>query len=82
MLIAALNGKEPTVRFWCCYASGEMRARSAVSKLRKVALNDEGVCPGWWAVKDEAADAITIIQGGHPPDRVRVGESYALATGQ
>lgn len=72
MLIAALADVDPIVRFWACYALGSMRAWSALAVLRRVAVDDQAMCPGWWRVGEEAEDAIRMIEGGRPPERKRI----------
>ena len=69
VLVDALSDGSPSVRFWAAFALGSMRARAAVPALRHLATTDEAVCPGWWRVADEAADALVRIAGGTPPDR-------------
>ncbi len=71
---AALRGLEdpsPTVRFWCAFALGAMPCPSAIKALRKLARRDKAVCPGWWRVCDEAADAIALMEGRPVPERTR-----------
>lgn len=80
VLVAALDDESPVVRFWACYSLGSMRARSALRALRRIAHDDRTLCPGWWRVGEEAQDAITIINGGQPPQRERIGEDYPIAT--
>jgi HEAT repeat protein len=73
VLVDALSDASPTVRFWAAFALGGLRARAAVPALQQLATTDEAVCPGWWRVADEAADALAVIVGGPPPpDRHRV----------
>lgn len=62
-LVAGLSDSAPEVRFWSAFALGQMRAKSAASELRRVAENDEGYCPGWWRVADEASDALAYVEG-------------------
>ncbi|OGX05565.1 MAG: hypothetical protein A3G87_00345 [Omnitrophica bacterium RIFCSPLOWO2_12_FULL_50_11] len=69
VLIESLRDKSPEVRFWSAYALGSMRERRALPKLRKLAQSDKAICPGWWAIKDEAKAAIQVIRGGEWPDR-------------
>ena len=79
VLVGMLQDEHPTVRFWACYALGTMRARSALPALRRTARHDTALCRGWWRVSEEAEDAITVIAGGKPPERERVGKEYPLA---
>jgi HEAT repeat protein len=76
-LIPLLNGlrdPSPEIRFWTCYALGQMRAKDAQADLQRVMEEDEALCPGWWYVKDEASDAINHILNKPVPDRERVSE--------
>jgi len=73
VLLGALRDEAPEVRFWAAYALGAMRATAALDELRRVAESDGAMCPGWWLVKDEAADAAAIILGGNPPHRRPAG---------
>lgn len=68
-LIESLADKSPEVRFWSVFALGSMRERKALRALRKLAKSDKAVCPGWWAIKVEAKDAIQVIRGSEWPDR-------------
>jgi HEAT repeat protein len=70
-LVDALGDPSPTVRFWAASALGGMRARAATPALRRLAATDQAVCPGWWRVADEAADALVRITGGTLPERYR-----------
>lgn len=76
-LIGGLRDESPEIRFWCAYALGVMRAKAALEELRRVAATDTAMCPRWWRVADEAADAITSIEGGSPPERTPVGLASA-----
>lgn len=73
VLIDALRDPSPEVRFWSAYALGSMRARAALDELRRVATTDEAMCPRWWLLRDEAADAIAQILGQPWPERVPEG---------
>lgn len=57
------------VRFWCVYASGHLVAKALAGKLAELARSDDAVCPGTWAVKDEAADVLAFWEGGGWQDR-------------
>ena len=67
-----LADPSPTVRFWCAFALGAMRHTPAVPALARLARRDKVVCPGWWRVCDEAADAVAVIEGRLPPERTPV----------
>ena len=67
-LLDALDDPVAEVRFWACFALGHMRSRSALPALRRVAA-DTTLLPGWWAVGEEATNAIDWIEGREPPER-------------
>ncbi len=73
--IRGLDDPSPVVRFWCAFALGAMRYTSAMPALKELARRDKTVCPGWWRVCDEAADAIAVIEGRLPPERTRMARS-------
>ncbi len=70
-LLRALGDASPEVRFWACFAIGKYGVRRALPVLKALSEKDNTLVPGWWTVGEEAADAITIINGGERPDRVR-----------
>jgi hypothetical protein len=65
------------VRFWACYAAGTLRVRAALPKLRMLAHDDDAVCPQWWRVSEEAADAIEWIFGRETPTRTHLSMPVA-----
>jgi HEAT repeat protein len=72
---AALRGLDdpsPVVRFWCAFALGAMPYPRAIPALRKLARRDTAVCPGWWRVCDEAADAVAHMEGRPTPERTPI----------
>lgn len=69
VLISLLEDKSPEVRFWSIFALGSMKAKKALPKLRELVKTDKSICPGWWKIKDEAKDAIKVIEGGNWPCR-------------
>jgi len=74
----ALRGLEdhsPVVRFWCAFALGAMPHPPAIPALRRLARRDKAVCPGWWRVCDEAADAVAQMEGRPVPERTRTPQS-------
>jgi HEAT repeat protein len=73
-LIENLGDPSPTVRFWSCYAVGQMKLKNALSVLRELKENDHMVCPNWWYVSEEAADAIEWIKGRSGESRVPVND--------
>jgi HEAT repeat protein len=78
-LVDVLDDPSPTVRFWAAFALGTMRARTAVPALQRQSATDEAVCPGWWRVADEAADALVTIAGGVPQERHRTATTEAAS---
>ncbi len=71
-VLMGLRDKAVEVRFWACYAAGTLRMERALSTLRELAWNDFEVCPNWWRVSEEAADAIEWIFGQPTEDRVPI----------
>ena len=63
-LLDSLTDPSPTVRFWCCFALGCLRSARAVAPLEKLRDEDQALIPGWWYVREEAADALNSIAGG------------------
>jgi HEAT repeat protein len=71
-LLDSLSDSSPTVRFWCCFALGNLRSKRAIASLEHISRNDSAIAPGWWYVKEEAADALERIAGGAGEDRIPV----------
>jgi len=72
-VLQSLNDVSPEVRFWACYTAGTLRIRRALPQLRKLVSEDNAMCPNWWKVSDEAADAVEWIhRRQHIPDRNRI----------
>jgi HEAT repeat protein len=69
-ILRGLSDESTEVRFWACYAAGTLQVESALQKLRELSQTDFEVCPNWWRVSEEAADAIEWIHGGETPSRV------------
>lgn len=65
-----LGDESAEVRFWACYAAGTLGVKTALPKLRELAENDLAVCPNWWRVSEEAADAIEWMHGRETPSRL------------
>lgn len=70
-LLAALDHSAPELRFWAAFALGKLRSRQALAKLQHLATTEMASCPGWWAVRDEASDAVECIMTGGWPDHGR-----------
>src|SRR5436190_191716 len=71
-LLEALSDPSATVRFWCCFGLGCLRSERAVVPLTHLVNHDLEIVPGWWYVREEAADALNRIAGGFGEDRVAV----------
>ena len=69
-ILRALSDESVEVRFWACYAAGTLQVKTVLPKLRELAENDFEVCPNWWRVSEEAADAIEWINGRETPSRL------------
>ncbi len=69
-ILLGLADKSTEVRFWACYASGTLQVQSALPKLKELADTDSEICPNWWRVSEEAADAIEWIHGRETASRL------------
>lgn len=68
-ITALLRDDAVDVRFWCCYALGAMRVKSAVPSLRRIVRSDKAYYRGMRiSMRDEAAGAIVAINTGNWPD--------------
>jgi HEAT repeat protein len=76
VLLEMLDDPNADIRFWSCFALGNIGERSAVRKLHVLSKNDMGKCAGWWSVRVEAADAIRVIQGAEWPSRIAKGKGH------
>jgi hypothetical protein len=72
LMLRLLNSRSPTVRFWSCFGLGKLGSERAIPRLRKSAVTDTEICPGWWYVREEAEDALDWIVGKPGKDRVAV----------
>lgn len=72
ILLKSLNDYSPTVRFWSCYAVGELKMKSALPILNELHSNDVSLCPGWWYISQEAEDAIAKINDREWKDRIPI----------
>lgn len=71
VVLECLNDPHPNVRFWACFAAGELRLRAAKSALRSL-KGDQGLGDMGWTVDYEAGEALKAIRGEpaweeHPP---------------
>ena len=62
-VLSGLRDEAVEVRFWACYAAGTLRMQRALPRLAEMARCDAAVCPRWWRVSEEAADAVEWIHG-------------------
>jgi HEAT repeat protein len=60
-LIPALDDPAPEVRFWAALALGHLAGAEAIPPLERLTSGGT-VVPGWWAVNEEAGEAITNIR--------------------
>ena len=64
--LAGLDDASTDVQFWSVYALGTLQARRALPKLRLIACRaDEGLTSSGNSVRDEAQDAIQVIEQGY-----------------
>jgi HEAT repeat protein len=61
-LLAALRDPAAEVRFWAVFALGALGDASALPELERLEATDDAMVPGWWPVKQEAAEAIATIR--------------------
>lgn len=73
-LLKSLGDSSSIVRFWSCYAAGQIKMKKALPILHELKTNDHEVCPGWWYVSEEAEDAIEWINGRDGKERVPVNK--------
>lgn len=72
ILLKSLKDRSPVVRFWSCYAVGQLGLKKAIAVLEEIKANDTEICPNWWYVSEEAEDAIEWINGREGKDRIPV----------
>jgi HEAT repeats len=70
IVIDALADDSPEVRFWACYAAGQLNIENALPKLRELVENDTLDWGQWWLISEEAEDAIDWIQGRDTEARI------------
>jgi HEAT repeat protein len=73
-ILRGLIDESVEIRFWACYAAGTLRVKTALPTLRRLATTDVEICPNWWRVSEEAADAIEWIHGRETPPRLRISQ--------
>jgi hypothetical protein len=69
-VLSALSEESVEIRFWACYAAGNLRLKSALPKLKELAEQDTRIYPGWWRVSEEAEDAIEWVHGRVGKERI------------
>jgi HEAT repeat protein len=62
-LLAVLQDENTEVRCFAAFALGLLRDPAAIPALQHVVATDEGTDPRWGPVRDEAREAITLIEG-------------------
>lgn len=61
LLIKVSYDRSPIVRFWACYALGQMPDRRSLPRLEQIAEYDDGEIEHFGSVKAEAKDAMIYI---------------------
>lgn len=74
VVVKALSDESSEVRFWACYASGELKIKNALPKLQHLAKNDTKDWGQWWYISEEAEDAINWIYGKHTEARIPLSQ--------
>lgn len=74
-VISALSNKHAEVRFWACYAAGQLKMKNALPKLSELAANDTEDWGQWWRVSEEAEDAIDWIHGRDTEPRIPIARN-------
>ena len=77
-VINALSNEYAEVRFWACYAAGQLKMENALPKLRELVANDTKDWGRWWLVSEEAADAVDWIYGRETEPRVPISRSSEI----
>jgi hypothetical protein len=70
LMIHLLQSPSPVLRFWSCFGVGTLKCERSICVLREIAQNDQGLCPGWWYVREEAEDALEWIAGKAGKERI------------
>ena len=79
-VIDALSHETHEVRFWACYAAGQLKIKNALPKLRELAENDTEDWGRWWYVSEEAEDAIDTIFDRFTDARIPVAQRPKVST--
>jgi hypothetical protein len=70
VVIQALSDESSEVRFWACYAAGQLKIKNALPKLQHLVETDTKDWGQWWYVSEEAEDAIDWIHDRHTEARI------------
>jgi HEAT repeat protein len=62
LLTSALKDDSVEVRFWAAFSLGELGDVRALPDLEWLVENDRSTLPGWWDIRQEAAQAIEKIR--------------------
>jgi HEAT repeat protein len=62
-LLSVLQDEQTEVRLFAAFALGKFRDPAAIPALQRVVEADEGIDPRWGPVRDEAKEAIAVIDG-------------------
>lgn len=73
-VVGALSHETHEVRFWACFAAGQLKIKNALPKLRELAENDTQDWGQWWLVSEEAEDAIDWIHDRETEARIPVAQ--------
>lgn len=71
-VINALANEHAEVRFWACYAAGQLKIENALPKLRELVADDTEDWGQWWLISEEAADAVDCIHGRKTEPRIPI----------
>lgn len=70
--LAGLSDESVEVRFWACFAAGQLKMKAALPKLQEIKENDKSLASMWY-VAEEAEDAIDWIHGRDTESRMPMG---------
>lgn len=73
-VLESLRDHHPNVRFWACYAAGQLRLQAARPYLRNLS-NDQGLSDMGWTVAYEAEQALKVLRGEAGWDDGRMPEA-------
>jgi len=70
-LIAALEDRQPEVRFWSAFALGILQSGAALPRLERLAIEDRASIPEWGSVASAAREATDMIHLDSPQKAAR-----------